>query len=132
MSAMPTQTKADKLTELDALFRRIAPIADEMGGASTVARASVLPMSATVDEQRPEVVPKLEVEMPNDFRVEFLPSGPVSDFYVLSVSVRLFERGFLKYSSAVNLSADGWQVGREPLTEDQIRKWLTLSGPPVR
>jgi hypothetical protein len=127
---MPAQTKVDKFAALDELFRRIGPIAEAMGGAPNVARASVLPMSATVDEQRPEVVPKLDAEMPDGFVVEFTPSGPLSTPYVLSVNVQRAHQGYAKTSSSINFLDGAWRMGQTPLSDDQIRAWLTLDGPP--
>ena len=123
-------TMGDKFALLNDLFNRIAQIAGAMGGDAIRDNLPVSHMNMTVAEPHSEDVPALRVEMPNGFCVEFVPSGPLSTPYVLSVNVRRTHQGFPKTGSSMNFVNDAWHMGQTALSDDQIRVWLTLDGPP--
>ena len=119
-----------KSAALEGLFSCIVQIAGAMGGNAIRCTVPVSHMSMTVAEPSSEDVPALCVEMPNWFQVEFTPSGPLSTPYVLSVNVRRNLHGFSKNGSSTNFVNDAWKMGQTTLSDDQIRAWLTLDGPP--
>jgi hypothetical protein len=127
---MPVMAVSDKSAALDALYGRIASIAREKGGATVRVSVSVSHESQTVAEHQSEDAPALHAEMPSKFRVEFTPSGPLSTPFVLSVNVRRFHHDAQKNGSSVSFVNDEWRVAQTPLSDDQIRAWLTLDGLP--
>lgn len=131
IDAMSALTVTDKTAALDGLYGRIAQIADAMGGASARDTVPISHMAATVAEPRTESAPALHIQMPDDFRVEFTPSGPLSTPYILSVNIRCTHRGLMKHGSSTNFVGGLWRVGLVELSEEQVRSWLTLDGRPA-
>ena len=129
MPVMAPQTINEKYAALADLYSRIEQIAKELGGAADSVIVPVSHMIATVLDPRSEDVPALRVKMPNGFRVEFAPSGPLSTPYVLSVRVRRAHHGVPKSDCLFNFLSDGWHLTQTLLSEDEIRKCLTPEGP---
>lgn len=121
----------DKSAALLSLYGSVGPIAKKMGGASTVVGVPASFKSLTLDEPLTEDVPALHVEMPDGFRVEFTPSGPLNTPYPLSVNIRRIHRGAQKNSTSTTCVNCAWRTGQSPLSDDQIRAWLTIDGPPA-
>jgi hypothetical protein len=94
---------------LEALFSRIVPIAEAMGGrAARVASQQGIPNAMEPTGQR-QMVPALLLEMPNDFEVKFTPCYPLGTGYSLLVRVRRLHGGVPKNSMTRN---KGSVVGR--------------------
>jgi hypothetical protein len=130
MMELMSSQHLDKASALDALYARVTQMAGDMEGAARRLLAPVAFLNTTVATPCYEHTPALHIDMPNDLRVEFSPSSPLSTPYILNVNVRRTHQGFAKSSSAINFIEGSWLVGQIPLSDDQIRAWLTLDGPP--
>jgi hypothetical protein len=118
-----------KSAALDQLYGRITEIAGAMGGTAVRILEPLSFPNAMVDTPRRENAPALHVDLPDDFRVEFAPSFPLSIGSALSVSAVRTHAGGRKTDWAFNFGADGWRRTQVPLSDDEIRACLTPEGP---
>ena len=110
---------------LEALYSRIVPIAETMGGrAARVASQQGIANAMEPTGQR-QMVPALLLEMPNDFEVKFTPCYPLGTGHSLLVRVRRLHGGVPKNSMTFHFGHDGWQGTKGPLSDDDLREWLT-------
>jgi hypothetical protein len=110
---------------LEALYSRVGPIAEEMGGCATrVASQQGIPSAVKATEQS-QMVPALLLDMPDDFEVKFTPCYPLGVGYPLLVRVRRMHGGISKNSMTFHFRRDGWQGTEGPLSDAELRKWLT-------
>jgi len=118
---------------LEALYSRIMPIAEAMGGCATrVASQQGIP-NAMKRTGQSQMVPALVLEMPNDFEVKFTPCYPLGTGYSLLVRVRRMQSGVPKNSMTFHFGHDGWQGTKGPLSDSELREWLTPGRiPPAR
>ncbi len=122
-------TVNDKAAALGKLYDRVTRIAKEMGGTAThQVWALTVPGQITAAHQS-ENAPVLIAEMPDDFRVEFVPAFPLSIGNALSVRIKRLDAGYPKNEWAFNYSPDGWRRTQALLTEEEIRACLTAEGP---
>jgi hypothetical protein len=123
-------SQSRKASALDELYGRVEQIAGEMAGTFIRLLEPVRFLNALVATPRYENTPSLHVTMPDDFHVKFTPSSPLTAPTLLCVTVRLDHQGCATVGNSTTFLKGAWHVGRSPLTEDQIRAWLTLNGPP--
>ena len=118
---------------LEALYGRVVSIAEAMGGRATrVASQQGIP-NAMQPTGQSQMVPALILEMPNDFEVKFTPCYPLGTGYSLLVRVRRLHGGVPKNSMTFHFGHDGWQGTKGPLSDDELRQWLTPARiPPAR
>jgi hypothetical protein len=126
---MTQPVTSDKSTALNELYCRITQIAEAMGGRVFPIKSSLPFPSATVAAPRFEDVPALQVDMPNDFRVEFVPSYPLSFPSDLSMRAKRTHGGLRKNDWHFNFAQDGWRRTQAPLSDDEIRVCLTPERP---
>jgi hypothetical protein len=129
MLAMTLLTLNDKTSALDQLYGRITEIAGTMEGTAVRILEHVSFPNAMVDTPRRENAPALHVALPNDFRVEFAPSFPLSSGNALSVRAVRTRAGGRKTDWAFNFGPDGWRRIQDPSSDDEIRTCLTPEGP---
>ena len=132
MRVMPLMNSRslDKATALHELYGRVENVARELGGTSVRLMEPLRFLNAMVSSPRHENTPSLHAVMPNDFRAELTPTNPLSTPFVLGVNVRRIHRGFPKNGSYLHFLNGAWLVGQTPLSDDQIRRWVTVDGPP--
>jgi hypothetical protein len=126
---MTQPVASDKSRALNELYCRITQIAEAMGGRVFPIESSLSFPSATVADPRFEDVPALRVDMPDDFRVEFVPSYPLSFPSDLSMRAKRIHGGLRKSDWHFNFAPDGWRRTQAPLSDDEIRVCLTPEGP---
>ncbi|MGA8669048.1 MAG: hypothetical protein WB679_04200 [Terracidiphilus sp.] len=115
-------------TALEALYSRIMPLAEAMGGRATRVASQIGIPSAMVATEQSEMFPALLLDMPDDYEVMFTPCNPMGIGYALLVRVRRMQGGVPKNSMTFHFRRDGWQGTKGPLLDDELREWLT----PVR
>jgi len=126
---MAVPTSGIKTAALHELYRRIARVAEEMGGTATRVLSSRSVPSAIVATLHRENVPGLCVQMPDDFRVDFAPFYPLSMGSALTVQARRTQSGRGKSGRTFDFAQDGWRSVKVPLSDDEIRACLTPVGP---
>jgi len=120
----------EKSAALDLLYARISRTAEAMGGNAAPRLAAIGFTNAEVAIPRSEVVNALLVEMPDGLQVELTPAHPLSIGNVVSVrAVRRHDEG-RKNDWTFNFVNGEWRVTQNPLSDDEVRKCLTLEGPP--
>lgn len=120
-----------KKAALSDLFKRIAPVARDMGGRSYLGESDVAFEAAIVSFPRTERAPSLHVEIPSGLVADFAPSRPLSVESVLLVQARRWLRVSRIADRAFTFLNGGWLYLSQPLTEDHVRQCLTLEGPPL-
>ncbi len=118
-----------KSAALDQLYGRITEIAGAMGGTAVRILEPVSFPNAMEDTPRRENAPALHMDMPDDFRVEFAPSFPLSIGNALSVRAVRTHGGGRKNDWTFTHSPDGWRRTQAPLSDDEIRACLKPEGP---
>lgn len=126
---MAQPVTSDKVTSLNELYLRVTQVAEAMGGRVSPNTSSLSFPSATLAAPRVEDAPALRVEMPEDFKVEFAPSYPLSFPSNLSVRAKRTHGGRRINDWHFNLAPDGWRRTQVQLSDDEIRLCLRPEGP---
>jgi hypothetical protein len=123
------EIRESHVTALYELYKRIAEIAESMGGRATAGSASRR-RAIDVAEPRDENVPALFIEMPDGFYVDFAPPDVLRPG-ALAVHARRVHRGGTKNPWMFNFLQGTWRTGQSDLSDEEIRKCLTPEGRPA-
>ena len=104
-----------EFTALEALYSRIMPIAEAMGGRATRVASQIGIPSAMVATEQSEMVPALLLDMPDDYEVKFTPCNPMGIGYALLVRVRRMQGGVPKNSKTFHFGHDGLARNKGPV-----------------
>src|ERR1700691_1239523 len=114
----------DKPAALDALYRSITQIASEMGGTAYPIVVSQPIPGAMAGTPCSHDVPALHVKMSADFQVDIAPAHPLRILNVLAVRATRNHDESQQEDWIFRLRPDGWQRGRDHLSDLDIRASL--------